>query len=309
MMRFENLLVAIAPQSSGVLSHDRASFLSCPAVQVALDLAAVSGANVTFCAVIPPENCDRAGSTTSELVRESSTADITRSELLALQELTERKGIPARCLIRSGNFHDEMIAESSEDAYDLLLFDYAVGESCTPSQVIGRLISSTSCSVWLAHRTSHPAIHNMAVVNAGHAHRILSLAVTMARLLNSRLHVMQSIDANISTCSSPGPFTDPDRQLDRAMTREKADSDLRDQLAWTDYRALPFGTKLEIIEADCDEFLRNYVVENQVDLLVIERMHMVQSVGTEQSLRSVWNQIVGICSVLAVKSDRADSRA
>ncbi|WP_010582698.1 universal stress protein [Schlesneria paludicola] len=302
MFRFENVLVAVSPVETVAPLHEISSIRLTPVHIAAIDLALVTGAQLTFCAVVAPQPTDAPSNAFTVPIAVQSDEGI-RRELISLQEQAAAKGISARCLIRSGDFSEELIAESFEDSYDLVMFtgtSAGAHDKNSRAPVVDNLLLRSRCSAWAFHPKRQGDPLNIGFIGQTSENLALPLAVTLARLLNARLHVLHPINRFELTSDDGISIADSDPVEELASLRRTAESELKSQLERTDFRALPFGSKLEILDDDSETRIARYATENQLDLLIVSRRRLVRDCDPKRSLREEWSDLARNHSLLAV---------
>lgn len=302
MFQIEHVLIPVhGSQTDGLRQVDSPGILT-PVYQSAADLAVISGAQLTFCGIMRPE-----GDQSESDVSVTQSEETLRRDLISLQEHALGKGIAARCLIRSGMISDELISETFEDPYDLMMFSETsldAKDHRSAVEMRNRLLSHSRCSAWFMNQPlGRDDTADFGLVSQSSENIALPLAVTLARLLTARLHVMHPINRPEQRQRGHESRTKPTSSDDLCGLRQQTESDLKSQLERTDFRALPFGSKLEIVDDDSVTQIERYAAENQLDLLVVDRERLILNQGSAKSVRVEWSDLASRHSILAVASN------
>ncbi|MGH7128017.1 MAG: universal stress protein, partial [Planctomycetaceae bacterium] len=161
------------------------------------------------------------------------------------------------------------------------------------------------CPVWVARPDADPQEVNILVASdlSDVSERALALGVEVAKLSGAKFHLVhalqnQSVGA-LRWMETPESVFEEARDQDR----EQAERALREQLARTDYRTLPFGVRLEVIDGSPENVILDLIEAGGIDLLVMGTRGRSGFQGlvignTAERLLPQAN-----CSLLAVKPD------
>jgi universal stress protein E len=129
----------------------------------------------------------------------------------------------------------------------------------------------------------------------------LAIAVEGAQLVDSRLHLLHALEGQIAP---PQWFGAAQKKLVAdyiAGQRAEAENKLREQLTKTDYRTLPRGVQVHVVDGPPDEAILHAVDEFQIDLVVMGTSARTGIAGlfTGNTAERLISHLT--CSVIAVK--------
>lgn len=305
-MAFSKILVGVDLHKGDRVAAKELSPESRAAIEESLVLAIHSGGTVTFCTSL-----NLSAQTTrlialdhQDLVR--SVEDLAAEVLDQIVADARQRGVTADRVVRIGSPDDELAKLACEGHYDLLVVGTRSRNKATRmlfGSTAQKLIRTAPGAVWIVKPDAVREIREIAIATdlSEGARPALAAAVDVSRALSAKLYVVHAVDmAELSYLLMAGV---PASEISAARTRmlEEAEVAVQQQLAATDYRTLPHGVKIELIEGSPDEAIPKFVTDNEIDILVIGThgrrgvSRLVMGNTAERILPTV------NCSVIAVK--------
>ncbi len=274
MARYEKILVGIDLHQGDRVAAKELSLESRAAIEEAVGLAIHSGGSITFCCSlnVSPQTATLIEKDHKNLLR---TVEDVASEMLDLivADVTS-KGVTADKAVRIGPPDEQLAKLALEGQYDIVVVGTRSRNRAIRTlfgSMAQKLIRSASCAVWIVKPEEVREIREICVAtDMSEAGRpALAEAIAIARALDAKLFVVHAIDiAELSYLLMAGVSADEIVAARQRMIDE-AQSTLQLQLAATDYRTLPHGVKVEMVEGAPDEAIPKFVVDNEIDILVM----------------------------------------
>ena len=274
MARYEKILVGIDLHQGDRVATRELGLESQAVIEEALHLAIHSGGSVTFCSAL-----DVSAKTATLITQDHQnllkTVEDVAAEMLdrVVAEATQR-GVTADKVVRLGSPDEQLAKLAIEGKYDLLVIGTRSRNKATRllfGSTAQKLIRTAPCAVWVVKPEAEREIREIAVAtdlsDAGQP--ALAAAVEVARALAAKLFIVHAVDmAELSYLLMAGVSTE---EIAAARTRkiDDANAALHQQLAATDYRTLPYGVKVEVIEGSPDDAIPQFVAEHEIDILVM----------------------------------------
>lgn len=244
------------------------------ALQQAEELARVTGAKITLCAVLEISEqafhlleVDKA-----HAVR--TVEDVARKALDDIAKGLRSSGSEVSVVVRFGDAWEGLTLEAIKGNHDLVLVGTHVR-----SHVARMLFGSTSrkllrvcpVPVWIAKPGEIRDVREIAVATdfSDAAFSAVQTAVSVAQSLQAKLFVVHAIEFPFESYMRTAGVSDEEMQKARTQLHSEARERLEAEVMRTDARALPYGLKLEVIEGNPDTAVPEFVVKNEVDLLVM----------------------------------------
>ncbi len=306
MQLFRNVLVHVDLKRDR--GQPRGAFV--PQEQVAIQrsiwLARHTGAELTFVCVLD----------FSEHIRhleESDHARVTQTvESAAHQVLTEvtdwakRKGVVAQSKLLIGKESVEIIREVLRARHDLVISGSgnmgAVDRLFLGSTAM-KLLRRCPCPVWLTKLSTPPETINILVASdlsdvSGDA---LSLAVGLGRLIDAHIHLLHAVDFPLDRWNSTGLSDETTERYHRAV-RAEAEKSLYQQLQQTDYRTLPHGVQVHIVDELLPEVaILDFIEKNNIHMLIMGTVARAGIPGMVMGNHAERLLPLVPCSILAIK--------
>lgn len=278
--------------------------------QVAIDeailLAIHTGGSITFCTSL------QISAHTATLIEQDhqnllrSVEDVAAERLDRVVAEATAKGVQSERIIRFGTPAVELATLADEGDFDLLVVGTRSRNSATRllfGSTAHKLMRTAPCAVWVVKPESTREIREIAVATdlSDVGRSVVSAAVQMARALQAKLFVLHAVEiGELSSLLLAGVTAE---EIATARDRMTADAEaaIQQQLSATDYRTLPHGVKIELIEGAPDHVIPPFITDNQIDILVIGTHG--RSGISRLILGNMAERILPVvdCSVIAVK--------
>lgn len=274
MARIEQILVGVDLHFGDRLASDELGPESQAAIAEAFQLAATWDATVTFFSILElstqslaliDKDHEQIYQTVEELAKQSLS-------VLGLRAIA--KGIRYKTILRFGVAWEELAKESATGAYDLVVVGTRSKSRATRMLFGGtsqKLLRFSPIPVWVVKPAELREVRDVAFATdlspaTGPA---LDIAVTVARAIGARLHVIHAVEFSDFRYLSLAGIIEEELVRIEARLAETAQAKIEQQLSRTDFRTLPFGVKIEILKGAPDVEIPEFVVRNSIDLLVI----------------------------------------
>lgn len=274
MTRIQSILVGVNLGHGDRLASSDLSDESRAAVTEALHLASTWGGTVTFFAVL-----ELSAQSQSLIAHDhenlfQTVEDLARDVLTALVARATANAVVANAIVRFGVAWEELSKESSNGDYDLVIVGTRSKARATRFLFGGttqKLFRYSACPVWAVMPAELRDVRDVAIATdlSPASLSAFRMAVTVARAINARLHVLHALELNdfqyLTLAGVSMEVLDQTKERLRTSAQEK----IQDQLHQTDFRTLPHGTKIELLDGAPDTVIPEYVVNEKIDLLVI----------------------------------------
>ncbi|MFN9719096.1 MAG: universal stress protein [Planctomycetota bacterium] len=266
-------------------------------IQNAMTLAEPARLPVTLVAVITEPASGRLSS--PEEVDRTHAGDLRTAEHVLRNIAGTHNSIPVDVTVRTGTAWEELI-RSADSRPDHLIVCGTRDVQTLGQMLFGstglKLLRLSSGPVWIVKPRieDNDSADIVAATDAGPTtQEVLMAAVSFAKNLNARLHVVHCVDA--ASCPT-GPAT-----VDDVIQQIKAS--LYEQLSATDYRSLLFGVRVIVRHENAAEGILKVVSEAGADLLVLGTSSRTSS--SEFLPGSMIERLLPklSCSVLALKPE------
>lgn len=274
MQQFRKILVGVDLSSGDRLASSDLSAPTKEAVKRAVWLAGQLSAEVTFLAVMEI-------SAHAEELLHDEFAEATRSAEEAAWNvlnklIAEAKAddVQATGAVAYGRPWEEIIKAVLRDKHDLVIVGtrdlnrasrFLFGSTGT------KLLRHCPCPVWITR--PDPDWDDLKVLVATDlgevGERAMHLAIDGAQLAGAKLHVLHAVEEEYGHRMWLTGL--PKEKIDafHEAQRKAAADTLQEQLAQTDYRTLPFGVMVHVVEGEAETAILNAVEEYGIDLLVM----------------------------------------
>ncbi|MBS0202356.1 MAG: universal stress protein [Planctomycetes bacterium] len=306
MARYGKILVGVDLHQGDRVAADELSPESQAAVNEALEMAAHSGGSVTFCAAL------NISAQTASLIEQDhknllkTVDDVATERLDQIVASVQGRGVTCDRVVRLGSADEELARQAFEGNYDLLVVGTRP-RGRTARMLFGstsqKLIRTATCPVWIVKPEAEREIREIAAaVDLSDSCRpVLTEAVEVARGLGAKLFIVHVVELNdLSTLLMAG-VPAADIAIAKAKMIENAQTALQAQLSATDYRTLPYGVMMEVVEGAPDEAIPKFVTDHGIDILILGTHG--RSGLTRLLLGNTAERILPLvdCSVIAVK--------
>jgi len=217
-------------------------------------------------------------------------------------------GVSARRELRFGTPWEEVIRQVLRGGYDLAVVGARahtrVGRILFGSTAM-KILHNCPCPVWIAKPEEPHETWNVLVASdlSDVSLDALQMAVNLGQLLDTRTHVLHVVEHDLDA-KFWRSYMQPE-DIENYLRKKHNDSErqLHDHLAQTDYRTLPRGVQLHVVEGAADAKILEAIEQHQIDLLVMGTVarsgipRLIVGNTAERLLPHV------PCSVLAVKPE------
>ena len=234
--------------------------------------------------------------------------DLAAEFLNEVVAIAASRGVTADSTVRFGSPQEELSKLAGEGHYDLLVIGTRARQKAARllfGSTSMELMRHAPCAVWVVKPEEIREIREIAVATdlTNDSRRVLAAAVEAARALSAKLFVVHSVDIGELSYLLMAGISPQDIAAARARMMEEAEAGLQNQLVTTDYRTLPHGVKIDVVEGSFDEAIPKFVEDNKIDILVVGTHgrtglpRLVLGNSAERILPSVH------CSLIAVKPE------
>ena len=306
MQQFRNILVGVDLSSADRLAAEHLSAPTQEAVSRAIWLAGNLSAKLTFCAVLD------VSAHTEELLHDEF-AEATRSVeaaangvLSALVSRAKQEDVEADARLEFGRPWERLTQAVLRNAHDLVIVgtrDVGATSRFLFGSTSNKLLRNCPCPVWVTKPDPNWDDLNILIASdlSDVSQHALHLAVGGAQLADAKVHLVHAMEATHSHRMWLTGVPDGDLQAFREKKRAEAEAALHEQLAETDYRTLPHGVQVHVVEAPPDVAILEAIEENGIDLLVMGTVARsgIPGLLIGNTAERLLAQVP--CSVLAVK--------
>ena len=274
MARIQNILVGVDLAHGDRLASPELGPEAQAAVVEALRLAGAWDGNVTFVSVL-----EVSPQTQSLIERDlenvqKTVEDVANDVLSKLVSHANSQGIAADHVVRFGTAWEELTKEASEGKYDLVMIGTRSSSRSSATLFGGttcKMMRYSCCPVWVVKPTELRDIRDVAIATdlSPSCRATFDVAVTVTRAIQARLHVVHVLDSpDLKFLSVAGIGPDELTRI-RGRLRESAEQKIREQLHQADFRTLPHGVKIEVLDGVPEVAIPDFVTANAIDLLVV----------------------------------------
>ena len=275
MTQIQNILVGVDLRHGDRMASSEFGEESRAAIsQAAISVASTWGAAITFISVL------ELSAQSQSLIEHDhenlfeTVEDFASQVLSALVERVNSDGIAAESIVRFGVAWEELAKESATGQYDLVIVgtrSKARASRFLFGSTAQKLIRLAACPVWVVKPSELRDVHDVAIATdlSPASLPAFHVAVTVARAINARLHVLHVVEmSDFQYLTLAGVDQEVLNQTEERL-RKSANEKIQEQLHKTDFRTLPFGVKIETLDGAPDTVIPEYVANEHVDLLVI----------------------------------------
>jgi universal stress protein E len=274
MAGFQKILVGVDLHQGDRLASGELSPETQAAIQQALELAIHAGGTVSFCAAL-----DVSPQTESLIEQDHQkslrTVEDVASELLDNVVATAAgRGVTADKIVRLGAPADELARTASTGKYDLIVVGTRRQNSATRllfGSTSQKLIRAAPCAVWVVKPEEVREIREIAVATdlTESSIPVLRSAIDAARALAAKLYIVHVVDVGQLSYLLVAGIPGEEIAAARVRLRDEAEARLNQQLSMTDFRTLPHGILVEVLEGSPNEVITKFIVDREVDILVV----------------------------------------
>ncbi len=274
MHGLQSILVGLNLHHGDRIASDELGDDARAALKQAEELAHTTGAKVTLCAVL---EISEQALVILEVDRRQAVRTVEDAAYQALNKTAatlRATGVNVSTVVRLGEAWEELSREAIAGQHDLVLVGTHV-RSAVARMLFGstsrKLLRSCPVPVWVAKPDEIRDVREIAVATdfSDAAFAAVQAAVGVAQALQAKLFVVHALEFPFESYMRTAGVSPEEMEKARAKLHTEAMQSLESQLMKTDARTLPHGFKMEVIEGNPDTAVPEFVVKNEVDLLVI----------------------------------------
>jgi universal stress protein E len=306
MQMFRRILVGVDLSSGDRLAAAELPAPTREAVKRAIWLAGQLSAELTFMAVL------EVSAHAEELLHDEfaeaarSAVDAARADLDKLIAEARLEEVEATAKVACGRAWEEIVKAVLRDKHDLVIVGtkdlsrasrFLFGSNAT------KLLRTCPCPVWVTR--PDPDWDDLKILVATDlgevGRRALKLAIDGAQLAGAKLHVLHAVEEEYGHRMWLTGLAKGKIDAIRDARRNEANETLQEQLAETDYRTLPFGVMVHVVEGEAETAILDAIEEYGIDLLIMGTA--ARSGITGLLIGNTAERILSQapCSVLAIK--------
>jgi len=306
MQRFRNILVGIDLSSAEHLAEFELTPPNEEALRRAIWLAAHTRGRLTVFSALDISESAR---TMLQEELEHSEGDLERGAFEILERFVARakeQGVDAVQKLGFGTPWQEICRQVLIEDHDLVVIgtrDLGQISRILFGSTGVKLLRNCPCPVWITRPDPNWDDLNILVPSdlSEVSQDALRIAVDGGQLVDTKLHLLHAVEGMVSP---PAWFGKTQRKMVNdflAQERAEATRKLHEQLSLTDYRTLPYGVQVHVVDGPPDEAILKAIDDFQIDLVV---MGTAGSAGlTGFVVGTTAERLVAHmkCSVIAVK--------
>lgn len=224
----------------------------------------------------------------------------------ALVDRAAEQGLKAKRKVVIGKDWVEIVREVLREQYDLVVVgtrDLGSVSRLLFGSAGMKLLRKCPCPVWITKPDPNWDDVNMLVASdlTEMSQTVLQLAIDGAQMFDAKVHLLHAAEYEFDQCMLHTGLSTEQVEAFRTDKRTKAEQQLQQQLAQTDYRTLTYGVQTHVIDGPADVVIRQAIEDFGIDLLVMGTVArggipgMLVGNTAERLLPEV------NCSILAVK--------
>ncbi len=134
-----------------------------------------------------------------------------------------------------------------------------------------KLLRNCPCPVWITRPDPNWDDLNILVPSdfSDVSQEALRIAVNGGQLIDTRLHLLHALEGPIGPPAWFGRAQKDIVEMYLAMQRNEAEKKLHEQLSGTDFRTLPHGVQVHVVDGPPDEAILKAIDDFQIDLVVM----------------------------------------
>lgn len=274
MQHFRKILVGVDVSSGDRLASSELSPATLEAVKRGVWLARQLTAEVTFQATLD------LSAETEEVLHEGF-GDASRSVEAAARDVLDQlvaeaktHGVTANGVVAFGVPWEQLTKQVLRGGHDLLLVgtrNHGVASRLLFGSTSQKLVRNCPCPVWVTRPDPKFDDVNMLVACAlgPDTDRLLHTAVGGGRLLDAKVHLIHAVELGEIVGDSLIGQSHEALEQRRKEAVVAAERSVRESLSHTDFRTLPHGIQIHVMEGDPDDVLLQAIPKYGIDLLVM----------------------------------------
>lgn len=244
------------------------------AIEQAIELAIHAGGQVTFCSSlnVSPQTATLITQDHQNLMK--TVEDFAAEVLDQVVADARNRGVSADRAVRFGAPQEELSRLAGEGKYDVIVVGTRARKRAARllfGSTSQELVRHAPCAVWVVKPEEIREIREIAVATdlTNDNRRVLAAAVEAARALAAKLFIVHAVDISELSYLLMAGISPEEVAQARVRMMEEAEANLQQQLVTTDYRTLPHGVKVDVVEGSFDEAIPKFVTDNEIDILVV----------------------------------------
>jgi universal stress protein E len=272
--RLEHILVGVDLHHGDRVASESIEDATQAALTQAVELAHASGAKLTLCGVLDISEQAHHLIELDVANIHKTVEDVARTALARLADRVRSEGLTVDAVVRFGHAGDELVRQVLQGHHDLVVVGTRK-RNAAARMLFGstsqRLIRLCPVPVWIAKPGEVREVREMLVASdfSEAADAATRTAVQIAQAIGAKLFVVHALEFPFEAYLRTAGVAETEVHKYRSRLHSEAHENLKGQLEKTDYRTLPHGVKVDVIEGQPDDVVPRFITENEVDLLVI----------------------------------------
>lgn len=246
--------------------------------QLLLDQATLAaqryGATLTLCSVLnlSPQTVDLLASDHGHV--KQTVEDIAQQALDRCRSQIAAQGVTVDTLLKVGDPATELLHATESGGFDLIMMGTRHRSRAARilfGSTARHVMHQSKVPVWVVKPEEVREIREILVasdLDPGSL-SVVHAAVSLARAIAAKLYVVHTLEFPFEVYLRTAGVTETEVEAYRQRMHQAALADLTKQLQQTDYRTLPHGVKVDIVEGPPDVSIPKYIEQHEVDLLVL----------------------------------------
>ncbi|MEZ6055366.1 MAG: universal stress protein [Planctomycetaceae bacterium] len=307
MQRVQKVLVGVDLGSESTLVSETLRPAPSAAVSRAVQLAAVTGAELHLVSVL-----NIPAITTEDIVEKSAEATLREAAATALDQIGEEARAAGVKLVVTqvvaGRVWEALIRYVLAQDIDLLIVGTSsrgVASRFFFGSTTVKLLRKCPCPVWVYRPETDGHVQTILVADdfSDVGLKALHMGVSAAQLMNARLLVVHAIEFPLDRRLFRLETPDDEIEAYRQKVQRDAEEEVFERLSQTDYRTIEEGVRIEVQRGAAAVVIEEALEEHNIDLLVMGTVARGGVTGlllgntAEELLHRIH------CSLLAIKPD------
>ncbi len=274
MRVLQNILVGLDLHHGDRIASDVLEEASQAALTQAAELAQSSGARLTLCSVL--EISEQAWHLI-EVDKDNlhrTVEDVATTDLNNLADNLRSQGLKVDTAILVGKGWEQLTKQAIRGGHDMVIVG-ARKRSAVARALFGstcnKLIRTCPVPVWVVKAEEVRELREVLVASdfSEVGQQVTAAGVTMAQYLKAKLFITHALEFPFEAYLRTAGISEPEVAAYRKRLHDEATENIHQQLAQTDYRTLDHGVMVEIVEGTPDAVIPQFIMDREVDLLVI----------------------------------------
>lgn len=274
MLPLKSILVGLDLHHGDRIVSEVLEETSQAALLQAAELAEVSGARLTLCAVLEiSEQAFHLIEVDKDNVHRT-VEDVAKTDLEKLAAPLKARGIDVEIQIIVGKAWEEISKEVQRCGHDLVVVGTRK-RSSTARALFGstcnKLQRVCPCAVWVVKPGEVRELREVLVASdlSDVGVRLTDAGVTVAKLLEAKLFVVHALEFPFESYLHTAGVSEQEVARYRQQMHQEAHDAIHAQLVQCDHRTVQQGVKVELLEGSPDSVIPQFVDDHEIDLLII----------------------------------------